>query len=258
LVGALFTLALSFASLATADTASAKSKINVLFIVGGGIHDWKGLSPILKKDLEDTGEFAVTISEDLNRLTTLSKDRVDVVLFYTTGLQFTPEQEKSLIDFVSNGGGWAGIHSASDSFRNSDAYWKLVGGRFAGHGYGTFAVHITVPRHEAVKGISDFEITDEDYNHEFHKDASILVLARRPKDGAPVIWVQNYGRGRVFYTGLGHGKEAWQNPAFKQLMITGIRWAAHRKAPADGDRTSPGGGCDRDCQKPCCAKADNY
>jgi len=206
----------------------AAQKINVLFLIGGGVHDHEGLSAILKKDLEDTGRFNVTITQDLNKLTDLSKPNVDVLLQYTTGLELSPAEEQGLTQYVAGGGGWVGIHSASDSFKNSDAYWKMVGGRFSGHGHGTFTVHYTATRHEAVRGLSDFEITDEDYRHAFHKDAKILVLARRPKDGDPAVWVQYYGKGRVFYTGLGHGKPAWENPGFKALVIRGITWAAGR------------------------------
>ncbi len=44
-----------------------------------------------------------------------------------------------------------------------------------------------------------------------------------------MAWVQQYGKGRVFYTGLGHGKEAWTNPAFQRLVVRGMYWAAGRQ-----------------------------
>jgi uncharacterized protein len=233
-------LVIGSASLA-GQARSETRKSKVLFIAAGPIHDHKNLPPILKKDLEDTGKFDVTLTDDLNKLASLAKDKPDVVIFHTTGLDFTPEQEKGLIDYVSGGGGWVGIHSASDSFKSSDAYWKMVGGRFSGHTSGTFEVHYTVTRHPAVKGLKDFSITDEDYNHNFHPDARLVVLARRPKDGAPAVWVQYYGKGRVFYTGLGHGKEAWESPGFKALLIKGTCWAANR-----GEECStPSGGSSR-------------
>lgn len=203
--------------------------IKVLFFATGPIHNHQGLAPILKQHLEQVGPFEVTITEDLNRMTKLEKDKIDVALFYTTGMELTPEQEKGLTSFVSNGGGYAGIHSASDSFKKSDAYWKLVGGRFTNHKRRTFEVHFTVPNHEAVRGLKDFEVTDEDYNHVFHEEAKLVVLARRPKDWEPSVWVQHYGEGRVFYTGLGHDKVAWENPAFKELVTRGIYWSAKRQ-----------------------------
>lgn len=220
-----------FFSAADASRHKAPEKIKVMFFVGGPVHDHVGLSPILKEHLDAIGDFDVTITEDMDRMITLEEDKVNVALFFTTGMQITPEQEKGLIGFVENGGGYAGIHSASDSFKNSDAYWRLVGGRFKSHKSGTFEVHFTVPNHEAVRGLKGFEITDEDYFHEFHKDAKIVVLARRPKDWEPAVWVQHHGDGRMFYTGLGHDKRAWENPAFKEVMTRGIYWAAKRQPP---------------------------
>ena len=210
---------------------AAKPKIKVLFMVGGGAHDFQSLPPILKQRLEGTGDFAVTITEDREKLTTLSRDGWHVALFYTQGGDLTPAQEEGLTDFVSSGRGYAGIHCASDSFKSSDAYFKLVGGQFSGHGYGTFTVKITARRHPITKGMADFEIEDETYNHEFYPQAKVQVLARRATDQEPSVWVQNYGKGRVFYTGLGHGKEAFENPSFQMLMIRGISWAAGRPVP---------------------------
>jgi type 1 glutamine amidotransferase len=211
--------------------AAERGRLRVLMFVGGCCHDMKNLPEMLKKNLEATGDFQVTITEDRAPLATLSRDKTDIALFYTQGGSLTPEQEKGLTSFVASGGAYAGIHCASDSFSNSDAYWNLVGGRFTGHGSGTFTVHVTVPWHEVMRGVSDFEITDETYNHAFHKDAKILVLARRAKDSAPTVWVREYGKGRVFYTGLGHGKEAWENPAFQKIVLNGLYWAARREQP---------------------------
>ena len=66
-----------------------------------------------------------------------------------------------------------------------------------------------------------------------HLEAKIQVLARRAKDGQPAAWVQNYGKGRVFYTGLGHGKEAWSNPGSQVLVTHGPYWAAGASIPED-------------------------
>jgi len=218
------------ASLPAAD-AAAGAKIKVLFFRGGGTHDWKGLSPILVEVLNKTGDFDVTLSENLDDLKADSIKRFDLVLVYCTGLHFTsPEQEQGLCDFVRNGGAYAGIHSATDSFKNSDAYWELVGGRFAGHGGGKFEVFIYDKEHEITRGMPDFEIQDETYSHNYHKNACMRCLVRmnRGNERQSMGWVQQYGKGRVFYTGLGHGKEAWTNPQFQRLVVRGLYWAAGR------------------------------
>ena len=212
--------------------AEGGEKTKLLFLRGGGIHDWKGLSPILVEVLGKTGDFDVTLTEKLDDLKAENIKNYDAVLFYCTGLNFTdPAQEKGLCDFVRNGGGYAGIHSASDSFKGSDPYWELLGGRFAGHGGGKYTVHIFDKEHPITKGLEDFEIQDETYCHNYHRNACVRCLVRmdRGKERQCMGWVQHYGKGRVFYTGLGHGKSAWTNPGFQRLVVRGLYWAAGRE-----------------------------
>jgi type 1 glutamine amidotransferase len=212
--------------------AEGAEKIRILFLRGGGIHDWRGLSPILVDALNKTGDFEVDLTENLDDLRVEKARDYDVVLFYCTGLNFSdPAQEKGLCDFVRNGGGYAGIHSASDSFKRSDAYWELLGGRFAGHGGGKYTVHVYDRSHPITKGLEDFVIQDETYRHAYHRNACIHCLVRmsRGNERQCMGWVQHYGKGRVFYTGLGHGKAAWTNPGFQRLVVRGLYWAAGRE-----------------------------
>ena len=217
---------------AAADTPCEQQKLKVLFEVGGAaFHDPVHLPKMLKGILEDTGDFEVTITEDRDQFKAQNINNYDLVLIYTTGGELTKEQEQGIVSFVENGKGLVGIHSATDSFKNSDAYWKLVGGRFTGHGSGTFKVKITGKRHVTVKNMQGFEITDETYRHKFHPESDLVVLMRREMDGDPVTWVQYYGEGRVFVTGLGHDAKAWENPAFQEMVINGLLWANGRLNP---------------------------
>ncbi len=214
-----------------ASMQPAGGKTDILFVCGGG-HDWKNHFRILTEVLDKTGDFNVTASEDLNELKAENIRKYDVVLFYGSGLNFSdPNQEKGLCDFVRGGGGYAGVHSATDSFKKSDAYWELVGGRFAGHGHGKFKVYIHDTDHPITAGLEDFEITDETYSHRYHKNVCMRSLVRmnQGKDRQSMGWVQDYGKGRMFYTSLGHGREAWTNPHFQRLVVRGIYWSVRRK-----------------------------
>lgn len=215
-----------------AEECCKKAPLNVLFEVGGWAgHDPVHLPVMLKDVLEKTGDFTVTITEDRDQFKAENIKNYDLVMIYTTGGNLSKEQEQGLCGFVENGGGLVGIHSATDSFKNSDAYWKMVGGRFIGHGSGTFKVKNTGKSHVVVKNTKDFEITDETYRHDFHPDAKLVILQRREMDGDPVSWVQYYGKGRVFVTGLGHAKPAWENPAFQELVTRGLLWTNGRLNP---------------------------
>jgi uncharacterized protein len=213
------------------DAAKPAAKSKVLFLVGGPYHDQPELYPIMQKKLEDTGDFTVTLSRDLDQLRAENIKNYDLVLMYTTRLDPTKEQEDGLVKFVESGKGFVGIHCATDTFRESDAYWKLVGGRFRTHGNETFKVNVTGKSHPIVKGMSSFEISDETYCDDFNPESKVIVLMRRDKDSEPVAWVQYYGKGRVFVTGLGHGKAAWENPAFQELVTRGAEWATFRLNP---------------------------
>lgn len=210
--------------------AGTNAKIKVMFLRGGGIHDWKNNTPILKAVMDRTNDFEVTFTENLDDL----KERIknfDIIAVYTTGMKLTKEQEKGLCDFVEKGGGFVGIHSASDSFKNADRYWEMVGGRFAGHGGGKYTVYIYDHDHPITKGLKDFEIEDETYCHNYHRNAQMRSLTRmnRGNERQSMSWVSFYGKGRVFYTGNGHGRQAWANPHFQRLVVRAAYWAAGRK-----------------------------
>ncbi len=208
-----------------------KAKVRIFMLQGGG-HDWKNHFPILAEILKKTGDFNVTISEDMDQLKAENIKKYDVVLLYGSGQNFSdPAQEKGLCDFVRSGGALAGIHSATDSFKKSDAYWELVGGRFAGHGHGKYTVYIHDKDHPITKDLEDFEITDETYRHAYHKNLRMrsLTCMNRGNERQSMAWVQDYGNGRVFYTANGHGREAWTNPHFQRLAVRGIYWAVKRE-----------------------------
>jgi len=205
-------------------------KIKVL-LVGGRGHDWKGFHSVIAPVLEKTGDFDVTLTVKLDDLKPENISRYNVVLFYGSGGDFSdPAQEQGLEQFVSSGGGLAGVH-ATDAFKKSDVYWKLMGGRFTTHGGGTFTVRIQDRQHPITAPMSDFEIRDESYANKDHPEAKLhsLVKIDRGKEQQSMAWVQEYGKGRIFSTTLGHGKEAFVNPQFQRLVVRGLYWAAGRE-----------------------------
>ena len=132
--------------------------------------------------------------------------------------------------FVKGGGGLAGVH-ATDAFKKSDVYWRLLGGRFSGHGGGKFMIRIEDKKHPVTAPMEDFEIQDETYRSNYHPDFELHSLGRidRDKEQQSMIWAQQIGKGRVFNTTLGHGKAAFDNPHFQRLVTRGLYWAAGRE-----------------------------
>jgi type 1 glutamine amidotransferase len=219
--------------LSLAANAVAAEKIKVL-LVGGRGHDWKGFHAVISKVLEKTGDFEVTLTEKLDDLKAGNIGKYNVVMFYGSGGDFTnAEQEQGLDDFVKKGGGLVGVH-ATDAFKRSDVYWRLLGGRFTTHGGGKFPIRIEDPKHPITAPMKDFEIQDETYQNQYHPKFKLHSLGRidRGNEQQSMLWAQEWGKGRVFNTTLGHGKEAFDNPPFQRLVVRGLYWAAGR-APKD-------------------------
>jgi alpha-L-arabinofuranosidase len=212
---------------ANAVAAATKSKIMIL---GGRGHDWRGFCEVMAPVLEKTGAFEIVVSEKLDDLKSASLARYDAVLFYGSGGEFTdPAQEQGLADFAKNGGGVAGVH-ATDAFKKSDVYWRLLGGRFTTHGGGRFMLRIMDKTHVVTSGLQDFEIQDESYQTEYHPAFELHSLLRidRGQEQQSMAWIQEHGKGRVFNTTLGHDRAAFTNEHFQRLLVRGLYWVTGR------------------------------
>jgi len=215
---------------AAAAERRAGGKVRVL-LVGGRGHDWKGFHAAIAPVLEKTGDFELTLTENLDDLRAESLSKYQVVLFFGSGGDFTnPAQEQGLDKFVTNGGGLAGVH-ATDAFKQSDVYWRLLGGRFTTHGGGSFMLRIEDKKHPVTATLGDFEIQDETYQNAYHPKFKLHSLARmdRGNEQQSMAWVQDYGQGRAFNTTLGHDGAAWKNPEFQRLVVRGLYWAAGKE-----------------------------
>ncbi len=148
-----------------------------------------------------------------------------------------PEQEAGLLDAVRSGVGIAGWHGGmGDSFRNNTEYQFMVGGQWVAHPGGIieYEVNIIKPEDPIVAGLSDFKMHSEQYY--MHVDPSNEVLATTTFSGEycewiagtvmPVVWKRRYGKGRVFYSSLGHVAKDFEVPEALEIMKRGMLWAS--------------------------------
>jgi uncharacterized protein len=182
----------------------------------------------------------LTYSESLDEALDPSfLSQFDGLLLYANWNRLTPEQERALLDFVEKGGGFIPVHCASACFGHSDAFIRLVGGRFRRHGGEVFAPVTTAPHHPAIEGVSPVEAWDETYVHDRHGDDRTVLQVRRDAQGdEPWTWVRHQGQGRVFYTASGHDHRVWDHADFQALLIRGIKWAVGEQALARLERLS--------------------
>ena len=204
------------------------AKIKTLVYAGGRIHDWKGCGDRIQEALAADGRFDITrVDDDLDCLIAPNLDPYDVIVFYHTVTEITDAQLLGLLHFVEGGRGYVGIHSAADSFRDSPTYRAFVGGYFLTHPrYREYQVSITEVEHPITEGMDEFCVTDEQYITSYDPRNTILATALWKGTAMPVLWVKEWGRGRLFYNALGHNPESCSAEVFQTLLLRGTVWAA--------------------------------
>lgn len=188
-------------------------------------HNSAAYLPLLASALSPKG-FNFSYTSNPEDLTPANLKLYDALLIYANHDEIGDTQEKALMQFVKRGGGLLPIHCASYCFRNSDDYVQLVGGQFKSHETGTFTAEVIAPEHPAMLGFEAFETWDETYVHTAHNPKRTVLMERVEGDHRePYTWVQEYGKGRMFYTALGHDEQTWSKSGFHSLLENGIRWA---------------------------------
>ncbi|MFC5049716.1 ThuA domain-containing protein [Rubritalea spongiae] len=219
---------------------------------------------------EKTGAYEAVVSDDLSNF---EKDKIsefDAICFNnTTSEVFRPhrvkfklldaeqkkevlekekELQQNLADFIKNGGGFIGIHAATDTFYEWPEYGEIIGGYFNGHPWRS-STDVTIKVDDSAKGnpilaaMSDGEplnFKEEIYQHKEPYDSSkVNMLLRldtenttmevkgikRKDNDFGVSWTREYGEGRVFYCSLGHNDHIFWNPKVLSIYLNGIQWA---------------------------------
>ena len=219
-------------------------KDRALILTGVNNHDWKATTPYLKKTLEQGGYFTVDVDDDPAAPSLADAEKLKgykvLVLNFNTNKRWSADREANFLDYIKGGGGLVAVHAADNAFDGWDEYDKLVGGTWRSRGssfpdrgtfhpaYGSFEVKVVDAEHPITKGIDPtFTTRDEKYSN-LRLQPNIRVLARAEEQGKPqpMLFVLDYGKGRVFQTALGHDLAAMQTPQFVDTLIRGARWAA--------------------------------
>ncbi|QNP69223.1 ThuA domain-containing protein [Streptomyces roseirectus] len=184
-----------------------------------------------------SGEFTVDATEDATAFNKTNLRRYDAVVFLsTTGNVLDETQQAAFEGYIRKGGAYVGVHAAADTEYDWPFYGGLVGAYFRGHPAIQPADTIVEDRaHPATSGLPPvWHRTDEWYDYRANPRESVRVLASLDESsysGAgmngdhPIAWCQTYEGGRAFYTGAGHTKESYTDPAYRAHLLGGIRYA---------------------------------
>lgn len=199
----------------------------------------------------ETGIWDTTIRTDAEALTkkkleynARNLNDFDAVLFFTGGdLKMDEQQKADFLSFIHDDGkGFIGVHSATITFTNWPEYGEMIGGYFDEHPWVTFDAPIIV-EDPTFPGMQqwprNFVIRDEIYQMKNYSRDKLRVLMRldagkldlqnknvhRTDRDFAVTWAKMYGKGRVYYTTLGHVEENWDKPEFQKMLIEAIKWS---------------------------------
>lgn len=253
LIRALSAVALAGALLAPLAAQPKRKKVLAIGQVKGFQHDSVSHALATLEQLgQESGLWDTYIRTDTQLLTkkklggnAKTLDYFDAVVFYTTGeLDMDDSQKADLLAFVHDDGkGFVGVHSAIDTFYKWPEYGEMVGAWFDQHPWGTFQAPVIVEDPD-FPGMSQFPrrfvILDEIYqpSKEFSReklrvlmrlDASRLDLSNprvhRADQDFAVTWVKNYGKGRVYYSTLGHVEASWDRPDVRKMWLEAMKWS---------------------------------
>jgi type 1 glutamine amidotransferase len=229
--------------------AQEKKKYKILYISQSkgfkhGSVDRKKDAPLAPSEIsvteigKESGLFDVECTQDASILTPEKLKELDAVMFYTTGgLPISKENFAAFEEWLKAGHAMIGTHSATDTFGDFQPYWSLINGTFDGHPWGSgenVTVAVQDPTHVVAKPWpAEFQIKDEIYQYKHYDPKAVHVVyglnmakckTKQPYH-VPICWVRDVGKGRLFYTNLGHNEGTWTNPQFREHLLTGIRWA---------------------------------
>ena len=179
-----------------------------------------------------------TASDVARMLTPTGLAGVDAIVFANTTGSLPVPDLGAVLRWIEDGHGFAGMHSASDTYHDAPAYLEMLGNEFLTHGdQATVEALVENSSHPASSPLGTrFRVFDEIYKFTRSNRGGVtmlLSLDRHPADGLPdagqpgdlpLAWAKSYGRGRVFYTALGHREDVWRSSLYQQHVLGGLQW----------------------------------
>lgn len=189
-------------------------------------------------------KFAVDTTEDASVFTPGNLKKYSAIIFLsTTGDVLDDTQQAAFQQYIKSGGGFMGIHSATDTEYDWPWYGELVGAYFGSHppGQQDAVFNIIDSDNLATRHLpKDWKRKDELYNFKWIGEGLHVLIkidensytGGKNGDNHPMCWYHNYDGGRAFYTALGHDDKSFQDPLYLKHLLGGIEYAMGMKPNA--------------------------
>lgn len=195
----------------------------VLLVTDGFFHPPFLARKILHQTLATLDGFEFQHIRSMEKLPDNLRDFAAMVI-YVHHKKISEQALAALDDFVSNGGGILGVHTATAAFQDQLHYFEILGGRFVGHGPIELFEVKPVADSEIFAGIPAFTVKDELYLHELQPGISPQFTATNQGQEVPIVWTYQYGQGRVCYAVPGHHTETMRNETYQKILQRGLAW----------------------------------
>jgi uncharacterized protein len=232
-------VAVAAAPVLQAAQAKPPKKVLVVTVTKGFRHDSIPTAErVLDQLAKDSGAFAVdyarTDADLAAKMGIKALAGYDGVVFANTTGDLPLPDRQAFVNWVAAGHAFVGIHSATDTYHGWPPFIEMIGGEFESHGPQAKVDLLPQDKaHPATKGMaSPTTVFDEIYLYKsFSRDRvhMLLALDKHPNEGTPgyfpLAWTRTPGKGRVFYTALGHREDVLESEWYRRHLLGGILWA---------------------------------
>src|SRR3954470_9932985 len=231
---------------------SQEARVLVFSKTAGFRHSSIGVGRAAIRKLGQENGFAVDTTEDAGAFTTKNLARYRAVVFLnTTGDVLDPAQQDDFERYIQAGGGYVGIHSATDTEYDWPWYGRLAGAWFNGHpgnpNVRKATYHVLDKTHASTIGFPDTVVREDEFYNFKSIDPTIRTLIEideKSYEGGtngehhPMSWYHDFDGGRAWYTNMGHTEATFSEPLFLRHLLGGLRYAIGT-GPVDFSRARP-------------------
>jgi len=198
----------------------------ILVITLGTVHPTWLARRNLKAILKGIPEIEMTTTSDINTLADPGLADYDGIITYFHRQDISPDALEGLESFVTEGGGFLGIHAATASFKGCPGYFDILGGKFTGHGSSREHIEVCQKKTGIFPEMPSFTVRDELYFHQEVQPVEVHFAAEKEGKDLPLVWTRNHGEGRVAYVMFGHRASVLKESSVQEIISTAVLWTA--------------------------------